>query len=216
MMLRGSVERKVPYRKVCAVLHPTEHSAISNSDVSPSIVGYSFTSTYTVEVPVSNLTSQTVVIPPRGLLCELQPVKIEDFNLDISADEKSILEKMTLSSDILTETELKRGIDLILEYRDIGFCSRVKHRIELLDEVPFKMRHRHIPPSMFEEVKQHLHQLLASGVIRRSYSPWASPVVIARKPDNSLRMCIEPKCKNCERFICPPSHWRDIWQLGGK
>ena len=128
MMLRGSVERKVPYRNVCAVLHPTEHSVISNLDVSPSIVGYSFTSTYTVEVHVSNLTSQTVVIPPRGLLCELQPVKIEDFNLEISADEKSIL----------TETELKRGIDLILEYQDmfskndldVGFCSRVKHRIE--------------------------------------------------------------------------------------
>ena len=49
---------------------------------------------------------------------------------------------------------------------------------------------------MFEEVKQHLHQLLASGVIRRSYSPWASPVVIARKPDNSLRMCIDYRLLN--------------------
>ena len=74
-----------------------------------------------IAVHVANLTSQTVVIPRRGLLCELQPVKIEDFHLDISADETSILEKTTLSSDILTEAELKRGIDLILEYQELFY-----------------------------------------------------------------------------------------------
>ena len=67
----------------------------------------------------------------------------------------------------------------------------MKHRIELTDEVPFKQRHRRIPPSMYEEVKNHLHQLLASSVIRKSHSPWASNVVLVRKKDGKLRVCID-------------------------
>ena len=49
---------------------------------------------------------------------------------------------------------------------------------------------------MFEEVKEHLKQLLGCGIIRRSFSPWASPVVIARKSDGSLRMCVDYRMLN--------------------
>ncbi len=34
-----------------------------------------------------------------------------------------------------------------------------------MDERPFKQRHRRNPPSMHAEVRDHLHQLLASGVM---------------------------------------------------
>ena len=44
---------------------------------------------------------------------------------------------------------------------------------------------------MYEEVKQHLQQLLVSGIIRKSHSPWASLVVIAKKKDGSLTMCVD-------------------------
>ena len=46
---------------------------------------------------------------------------------------------------------------------DIGFSARVRHRVDLNDEQPFKQRHRMIPPSMLYEVRSHLQQLLASG-----------------------------------------------------
>jgi len=67
----------------------------------------------------------------------------------------------------------------------------VRHRIDLTDDTPFKQKHRRIPPAMIDEVRGHLQQLLASGIIRKSYSPWASNVVLARKKDNSLRMCVD-------------------------
>lgn len=43
---------------------------------------------------------------------------------------------------------------------------------------------------MIDEIRAHLEQLAASGIIRPSHSPWASNVVLVRKQDGKLRMCI--------------------------
>ena len=44
---------------------------------------------------------------------------------------------------------------------------------------------------MYSEVRQHIKQLLDSGVIRKSQSPWASNIVLVRKRDLSLRLCVD-------------------------
>jgi hypothetical protein len=75
--------------------------------------------------------------------------------------------------------------------QDIGHTHLLKHRIELSDEKPFKIRHRRIPPLMYDEVKKHLRQMLETGIIRPSCSPWASPVVLVRKKDGTLRFCLD-------------------------
>ena len=67
----------------------------------------------------------------------------------------------------------------------------MKHIIELTDTIPFKERHRSILPAMVEEVRKHLEDLVASGVVRTSKSPWASAVVLCRKKIVNLRMCID-------------------------
>ena len=52
------------------------------------------------------------------------------------------------------------------------------------------------PLAMFNEVRDHLQQLLDAGIIRKSYSPWASNIVLVRKHDNSLRMCVDFRMLN--------------------
>ena len=44
---------------------------------------------------------------------------------------------------------------------------------------------------MYSEVRDHLRQLLDAGIIRRSQSPWASNIVLVRKKDSSLRLCVD-------------------------
>ena len=74
---------------------------------------------------------------------------------------------------------------------DLGRTDLVKHHIELKDYTPIKDRYRRIPPHQYEEVRKHLKEMLDIGAIRRSNSPWASPVVLVRKKDGSLRFCID-------------------------
>ena len=44
---------------------------------------------------------------------------------------------------------------------------------------------------MIEEVRTHIQEILASGVIRASHSSFSSNVVLVRKHEGSLRLCID-------------------------
>ena len=40
-------------------------------------------------------------------------------------------------------------------------------------------------------LKKHLQEMVEVGPIRKSFSPWASAVVLVRKKDGGLRFCID-------------------------
>lgn len=48
-----------------------------------------------------------------------------------------------------------------------------------------------MPLAFEKEEKQAIDNLLNQGVIRPSNSPWASPLVLVRKKDNSVRLCVD-------------------------
>ena len=79
---------------------------------------------------------------------------------------------------------------------DLGYTTLVEHEIKLTDDIPFKQPFRRIPPSLYEEVREHLKELLDAGAIRESNSPFSSNVVLVRKSDGSLRMCIDFRTLN--------------------
>ncbi|CAG5127783.1 unnamed protein product, partial [Candidula unifasciata] len=65
----------------------------------------------------------------------------------------------------------------------------VTHNISLSDDTPVKQPYRRIPPAFYREVQDHLQGLLEKQIIRESSSPWASPIVLVRKKDGTLRLC---------------------------
>ncbi|KAM3873593.1 retrovirus-related Pol polyprotein from transposon 412 [Diretmus argenteus] len=79
---------------------------------------------------------------------------------------------------------------------DLGCTNLISHDVPLLDDIPVRQRYRRIPPSEYEEVKAHIDQLLKANVIRESNSPYASPIVLVRKKDGSLRMCVDYRLLN--------------------
>lgn len=53
-----------------------------------------------------------------------------------------------------------------------------------------------IPPLEYDVVKAHINQLIEAQVIRESSSPYATPIVLVKKKDGSLRMCIDYRLLN--------------------
>ncbi|KAL6463358.1 hypothetical protein MHYP_G00277490 [Metynnis hypsauchen] len=112
-------------------------------------------------------------------------------------DPSGVIDGIDLSA--LSELEKGKVRALLQEYRsvfavhegDLGCTDLLAHEIPLLDEVPVRQRYRRIPPSDYDSVKAHINQLLEAQVIRESCSPYASPIVLVKKKDGSLRMCVD-------------------------
>lgn len=113
----------------------------------------------------------------------------------------------------IKEIELPENLDphskdklvkLLLQYShvfaqhegDLGLTTTIKHRIILEDDVPVKQPYRPIPPSQIEEVRQHITDLLNTGVIEESQSPYASPIVIVKKKNGKIRKCCDYRSLN--------------------
>ncbi len=74
---------------------------------------------------------------------------------------------------------------------DLGCTGIAKNRIELDDSTPFRDRTRRIPPAMLEEVRQDLQEMLKLCVTQASQSPWSSNMVLVRKKNCGLRVCVD-------------------------
>ncbi len=79
---------------------------------------------------------------------------------------------------------------------DLGFTKTVKHRIPTKSDHPICVPHRRVPPHQMAEVKTHLQKLLKQKIIRPSTSPYAAPVVVVRKKDGSIRLCVDYRALN--------------------
>ena len=195
------LDQRTPYFSTCALLQATKGSAIPEDlDITPSLVNYDCNSTDTVPVEISNITTRTVAVNPRSLVCEVQPVRIEGMsNASIKTQDEPFSESLNIDREALRSDELRRGIELIDSYADVfaksdielEYTGSVKHRILLNDDILFKQRHRRIPPAIYEEVKAHIKELLSANIIRPSHSPFPSNIVLVRKKDGKLQTCVE-------------------------
>ena len=78
----------------------------------------------------------------------------------------------------------------------LGKASLVKHSIRLTDNTPFKECYHWTLPSMYEEVQEHMKEMIEIGAIRQCHSLWDSPVVLICKTDSKLLFCIDLRMLN--------------------
>ena len=73
---------------------------------------------------------------------------------------------------------------------DLGNTPLLEHGIKTHGP-PLRQPYRRQNPAVHREEMTQVQQMLSSNVIRPSNSPWASPVVMVRKKDDSLRFCVD-------------------------
>ena len=124
---------------------------------------------------VEKTTPKTIETPPV-LTLEKENLLFSKIDLTVAEEWNEELKEKT------KELFRKYAHIFTLESLDMGHTSMVKHKIKLDNYTPFK----HIPPNLFNEVKNHLKEMIQVGVIRHSNSLWASAVVLVRKKDGPL------------------------------
>ena len=83
---------------------------------------------------------------------------------------------------------------------DIGRTHLVQHEIVLKEGPPIKQPARRMAKAKQEDAERQIKDSCDRGLARESNSPWASPIVMARKKDGSFRLCIDYRALN-ERTI---------------
>ena len=73
---------------------------------------------------------------------------------------------------------------------DLGCTPLLEHTIEMQGP-PLLQPYRRQNPAVRRQEMVQVQQMLASDVICPSNSPWASPVVMLKKKDGSLRFCVD-------------------------
>uniref|UniRef100_A0A8R1I9D7 RNA-directed DNA polymerase n=1 Tax=Caenorhabditis japonica TaxID=281687 RepID=A0A8R1I9D7_CAEJA len=74
---------------------------------------------------------------------------------------------------------------------DLGSSRTDPVHIYTSTEVPIKGRAYRVPVKYQSELEQHINALLKSERITESNTPWTSPIVLVKKKNGSLRVCLD-------------------------
>ena len=108
-------------------------------------------------------------------------------------------EKMLDGAQDLSTTQKDSAMRLLAEFEssfaenndDFGRTSLVYHGIDTQGATPIRQQPRRLPYHRRDEVSKLLDSMLSRGVIEPSSSPWAAPIVLAKKRDGSTRFCVD-------------------------
>ena len=90
------------------------------------------------------------------------------------------------------EPLLGEFIDVFEMPKELPPHRHFDHRIPLKSEdVSVNVRPYRYPPAQKDTIEAMINELMESGVIRPSNSPFSSPIVMVKKKDGSWRMCID-------------------------
>ena len=170
------------------------------------------------KVTIVNCSGHHIRLRAGNLVGTLQPVSSLDVSEEEDEEEKfaSIrkldremlpphMESMFAEAcGVLEDTQKEELHGLLLKNRaafsmgdmDLGTFKTIKHHIHTGAARPVKQRMRRTPLGYALEEKKHLDLLLAGDVIEPSESEWASPSVLVRKRDGTVRWCIDMRRLN--------------------
>ena len=106
---------------------------------------------------------------------------VDDIDVDLTKQQRfKIRQLLHKNEDVFATKE-----------QPFGRTELVTHKIVTETEMPIKQPVRRPPFHLRGEAQKEVEKMLDHGVIEPSESPWASPVVLVRKKDGTLRYCID-------------------------
>ena len=142
-----------------------------------------------------------IVVPKSTLLGDLQlgsliqgkdvvsrepSLEAKQATIAANGSADSIVFGVDVDETLLDNEQTAKVLSLLREHKeafsssnqDFGYTDTIKHCIDTGGAHPIRQRHRPLPPSQY-------------NAVRESTSPWASPVVVVQKKDGNIRLCID-------------------------
>ncbi|KAJ8404642.1 hypothetical protein AAFF_G00335050 [Aldrovandia affinis] len=126
----------------------------------------------------------------------------------------------------VSESCRRKLAELVLSYQDVfsrhkrdcGEAKEFVHRIRLSDDRPFRLPYRRVPPGHYQQLREVLSDMEMKGIISKSLSEYASPLVMVWKKNGDLRICTDFRWLNAKTIkdAHPLPHQADcLAALGG-
>ena len=177
-----------------AVIPTQEFSGVLNSDTLAEVCdGF-------ITILIYNLASQPITYKINSTFARCEPVTLTEriAALSVCADHDQRVQHLVAA---LTPPEcLPFMRDIAATYASAfvvedseptGFTEVMPFSIVTSEARPMKLRPYRVPVCQQDEVSQQLARMEEQGVISLSKSPWASPMVVVKKKDGSLRLCMD-------------------------
>jgi hypothetical protein len=147
-------------------------------------------------VPLENLFDRHDVF--KGKRTNKQAEEALEFNIGTKMDPRTVkIGKGT------TEKERKEILELIREFKDTFAWNYdelkayrgdvIQHAIPLVEGAkPFRQNLRHINPKLAGQIQKELQKMVDAGIIAPiRYSSWMSNLVVVRKKNGDIRLCVD-------------------------
>ena len=159
-----------------------------------------------IPVRLCNATENKVILYEHTLLGEIEECrkisKSRDHVRFLRGKDDNHLKSLKSQinmNEALSGCEKKNTVKLLQKFQhifsttkdDIGYCPFVKHEILVKDAVPVHDPIRRIPIGIEEKVDDMVDKLLSQDIIRHSDSPWNAALVVVKKKDGSIRLCVD-------------------------
>src|SRR6266540_4175693 len=132
------------------------------------------------------------------------------INLLFNKPLKKIKKKKIIFNNELTKEEQHQLNELLKKFENIisidenlklGRIGIIKHEIKVTEN-PIKSRPYPVKDNKREKwMKKEIDRMLKDGIIKKSKSPWASPIVLVSKKDRSIRFCVDYKKTNAITIV---------------
>ena len=106
--------------------------------------------------------------------------------------------------DSVTRMLKEEAASFAKDDQDGGCIPDLQLKIELTDKTPVQKSYVSVPRPLYPEVKAYIEDLLNRGWIKKSTSPYSSPVMCVRKKCGQLRLCVDYRELN--RRTIPDRH----------
>lgn len=114
----------------------------------------------------------------------------EEFFEYISID--SQLQRLTVAQQIAVKSLLWNRRKVVAKTMEqLGKTNLVQHHINTGDHPPIRLKSYKLSEYEWAAVNEQVEEMLKAGLVRHSNSPWSFPIVVVKKKNGQLRMCLD-------------------------